>query len=198
MAQMIGEIIQVIGPVIDVSFEETGDKLPSIYEALEITRENGQKLIIEVQQHVGEHTVRTIAMDSTDGLQRGMKVVATGEAIKMPKGDTVKGRLLNVVGEAIDGIGPVDSSQGYQVHNHPPKYEDLSTETEVLFTGIKVIDLLEPYAKGGKIGLFGGAGVGKTVIIMELINNIAKNMRESLYLQGLVKEPEREMTCFVK
>jgi len=191
MANMIGEIIQVIGPVIDVSFEETGDKLPSIYEALEIERENGQKLIIEVQQHVGEHTVRTIAMDSTDGLQRGTKVVATGEAIKMPKGDTVKGRLLNVVGEAIDGIGEVDSSQGYQVHNHPPQYDELSTETEVLFTGIKVIDLLEPYAKGGKIGLFGGAGVGKTVIIMELINNIAKKY-EGISVFAGVGERTRE------
>ncbi|MEA3463209.1 MAG: F0F1 ATP synthase subunit beta [Bacteroidota bacterium] len=191
MANMIGEIIQVIGPVIDVSFEETGDKLPSIYEALEIKRENSEKLVIEVQQHVGEHTVRTIAMDSTDGLQRGMKVVATGEAIKMPKGDNVKGRLLNVVGEAIDGIGKVDSSQGYQVHNHPPKYEQLSTETEVLFTGIKVIDLLEPYSKGGKIGLFGGAGVGKTVIIMELINNIVKKYEGTSVFAG-VGERTRE------
>jgi F-type H+-transporting ATPase subunit beta len=191
MAKMIGEIIQVIGPVVDVSFEETGSKLPSIYEALEIEREDGQKLIIECQQHIGEHTVRTIAMDSTDGLQRGMKVVATGENIKMPKGDTVKGRLLNVVGEAIDGIGEVDSSQGYQVHNHPPTYENLSTETEVLFTGIKVIDLLEPYAKGGKIGLFGGAGVGKTVIIMELINNIAKKY-EGISVFAGVGERTRE------
>ena len=191
MAKMIGKIIQVIGPVIDVSFEEIVDELPSIYEALEIERESGQKLIVEVQQHVGEHTVRAIAMDSTDGLQRGTKVVATGEAIKMPKGDTVKGRLLNVVGEAIDGIGPVDSSQGYPVHSHPPKYEDLSTETEVLFTGIKVIDLLEPYAKGGKIGLFGGAGVGKTVIIMELINNIAKKY-EGISVFAGVGERTRE------
>ena len=191
MAKMIGKIIQVIGPVIDVSFEEIVDELPSIYEALEIERESGQKLIVEVQQHVGEHTVRAIAMDSTDGLQRGTKVVATGEAIKMTKGDTVKGRLLNVVGEAIDGIGPVDSSQGYPVHSHPPKYEDLSTETEVLFTGIKVIDLLEPYAKGGKIGLFGGAGVGKTVIIMELINNIAKKY-EGISVFAGVGERTRE------
>lgn len=191
MANMIGKIIQVIGPVVDVNFEETGDKLPSIYEALEIERDNNQKLIVEVQQHVGEHTVRTIAMDSTDGLQRGMKVAATGESIKMPRGENVKGRLLNVVGEAIDGIGKVDSSQGYQVHNHPPKYEDLSTETEVLFTGIKVIDLLEPYSKGGKIGLFGGAGVGKTVIIMELINNIVKKYEGTSVFAG-VGERTRE------
>jgi len=191
MAKIIGKIITVIGPVVDVNFEETGDKLPSIYEALEVEREGGQKLIIEVQQHIGEHTVRTIAMDSTDGLQRGMKVVATGEGIKMPKGDTVKGRLLNVVGEAIDGIGKVDSSQGYQVHSHPPKYDELSTETEVLFTGIKVIDLLEPYSKGGKIGLFGGAGVGKTVIIMELINNIVKKYEGTSVFAG-VGERTRE------
>ena len=174
MAKKIGKILQVIGPVVDVSFEEFSENLPKIHEALEIEREGGEKLIVECQLHTGEHTIRTIAMDSTDGLQRGMEVVATGMQIKMPKGDTVKGRLLNVVGEAIDGIGKVDSSQGYQVHNPPPIYENLSTETEVLLTGIKVIDLLEPYAKGGKIGLFGGAGVGKTVIIMELINNIAK------------------------
>lgn len=192
MAKLIGEIIQVIGPVVDVSFEKAGTDLPNIYEALEIERDTGQKLVIECQQHIGEHTVRTIAMDSTDGLQRGMKVVATGENIKMPKGDTVKGRLLNVVGEAIDGIDKkVDSSQGYQVHNHPPTYEELSTETEVLFTGIKVIDLLEPYAKGGKIGLFGGAGVGKTVIIMELINNIAKQY-EGISVFAGVGERTRE------
>ena len=191
MSNIIGKIIQVIGPVIDVSFEETGDKLPSIHEALEITRADGQTLVIECQQHIGEHTLRTIAMDSTDGLQRGMKVIATGEAIKMPRGENVKGRLLNVVGEAIDGIGPVDKSDGYQVHNKPPVYEDLSTESEVLFTGIKVIDLLEPYAKGGKIGLFGGAGVGKTVIIMELINNIAKKY-EGISVFAGVGERTRE------
>ncbi|MCK5692222.1 MAG: F0F1 ATP synthase subunit beta [Bacteroidales bacterium] len=191
MAKIVGKIIQVIGPVIDVSFEDAGEDLPSIYEALEIERPDGQILIIECQQHIGEHTVRTVSMDSTDGLQRGMKVVATGNPITMPKGDTVKGRLLNVVGEAIDGIGPVDKSGGYQVHNHPPSYDSLSTESEVLFTGIKVIDLLEPYSKGGKIGLFGGAGVGKTVIIMELINNIAKKY-EGISVFAGVGERTRE------
>jgi F-type H+/Na+-transporting ATPase subunit beta len=191
MANKAGRIIQVIGPVIDVSFEEGGDNLPNIHEALEITRMDGNTLIIECQQHIGEHTVRTIAMDSTDGLQRGMEVRATGEAIKMPRGEMVKGRLLNVVGEAIDGIGPVDNTGGYQVHNRPPAYENLSTESEVLFTGIKVIDLLEPYAKGGKIGLFGGAGVGKTVIIMELINNIAKKY-EGISVFAGVGERTRE------
>ena len=169
-----GKIVQVIGPVIDVSFEGEGTALPNILEALEISRPNGQKIILECQQHIGEDTVRAIAMDSTDGLVRGMEVVATGAAIKMPTGDVIKGRLFNVVGEAIDGINKVDNSTGLPIHREAPKFEDLSTEAEVLFTGIKVIDLLEPYSKGGKIGLFGGAGVGKTVLIMELINNIAK------------------------
>ncbi len=191
MSKVVGKIIQVIGPVIDVSFEDTGGDLPSIHEALEIQRSDGHTLILEIQQHIGEHTVRTIAMDSTDGLQRGMKVTATGEEIKMPRGETVKGRLLNVVGQAIDGIGPVDNSDGYQVHNPPPLFEDLSTESEILFTGIKVIDLLEPYTKGGKIGLFGGAGVGKTVIIMELINNIAKQY-EGISVFAGVGERTRE------
>jgi len=169
-----GKIIQVIGPVVDVSFDETGADLPNIHDALEIPRENGEKLIIECQQHIGEHSIRTIAMDSTDGLQRGMEVISLGSPITMPNGEQIKGRLLNVVGEAIDGIGKVDQTGGYPVHSEPPLFNDLATESEILFTGIKVIDLLEPYVKGGKVGLFGGAGVGKTVLIMELINNIAK------------------------
>ena len=174
MSTLTGEIIQVIGPVIDVSFERQESGLPSIHDALQIKRDDGQLLIAEVQQHIGENTVRAIAMDSTDGLRRGMDVTSLGSAIKMPIGDQVKGRLLNVIGDAIDGITPVDKSNGYPIHGDPPRFEDLSTKSEILFTGIKVIDLLEPYSKGGKIGLFGGAGVGKTVVIMELINNIAK------------------------
>jgi F-type H+/Na+-transporting ATPase subunit beta len=174
MAEKYGKIVQVIGPVIDVSFEDSGMELPQIHEALEIEKEDGDVLIVECQQHIGENTVRTIAMDSTDGLRRNMKVRPTGSEIRMPVGEQIRGRLLNVIGKPIDGIGPLDNSQGYQIHNNPPAFDKLSTETEVLFTGIKVIDLLEPYSKGGKIGLFGGAGVGKTVIIMELINNIAK------------------------
>ncbi len=174
MSKQIGKISQVIGPVIDVSFDSEGGKLPNILDALEIVRSNGQKLVLEVQQHIGENSVRAIAMDSTDGLFRGMEVVATGAAIKMPKGDQVKGRLFNVVGEAIDGISDVSNTDGNSIHRTPPKFEELSTSTEVLYTGIKVIDLIEPYVKGGKIGLFGGAGVGKTVLIMELVNNIAK------------------------
>jgi F-type H+-transporting ATPase subunit beta len=173
MSNSIGKISQIIGPVIDVKFE-SADRLPNIYDALEITRDNGQKLVLEVQQHVGEDTVRTVAMDSTDGLRRGMSVMPQGSPIKMPIGDKIKGRLFNVTGDAIDGIGDVDKTGGYSIHREPPKFEDLTTSTEVLYTGIKVIDLIEPYSKGGKIGLFGGAGVGKTVLIQELINNIAK------------------------
>ncbi|MFZ4455443.1 MAG: F0F1 ATP synthase subunit beta [Bacteroidales bacterium] len=174
MSQSIGKIIQVIGPVVDVSFDLEGGSLPAIYDALEITKQDGQVLVVECQQHIGESSVRTIAMDSTDGLSRGMKVVQTGNSISVPTGDQIKGRLMNVIGEGIDGIGTLSKETSYPIHNKPPKFEDLSTEKEVLYTGIKVIDLLEPYSKGGKIGLFGGAGVGKTVLIMELINNIAK------------------------
>lgn len=171
----IGQIKQVIGPVVDVSFEGENSTLPEILNALEITRENGEKLTLEVQQHLGEDSVRAISMDSTEGLTRGMDVVDLGQNITMPTGDAIKGRLFNVVGEAIDGLGNVEKTENaYSIHRKPPRFEDLSTETEVLFTGIKVIDLIEPYAKGGKIGLFGGAGVGKTVLIQELINNIAK------------------------
>ncbi|HIX54856.1 MAG TPA: F0F1 ATP synthase subunit beta [Candidatus Sphingobacterium stercoripullorum] len=169
----IGKIAQVIGPVVDVSFTDNAN-LPKIYDALYIEKENGQRIVLEVQQHLGEDRVRTIAMDATEGLVRGMQVKDTGEPIKMPIGDQIKGRVFNVVGDPIDGIQAPDRSTGRSIHNVPPKFEDLSTESEVLFTGIKVIDLLEPYAKGGKIGLFGGAGVGKTVLIQELINNIAK------------------------
>lgn len=171
----IGKIKQIIGPVVDVSFEDERSELPQIMNALEVTRDNGQKLILEVQQHLGESSVRTVAMDSTDGLRRGMDATDLGSPITMPVGESIKGRLFNVIGEAIDGINiPVSKEGGYPIHRMPPAYEDLSTDAEVLFTGIKVIDLLEPYSKGGKIGLFGGAGVGKTVLIMELINNIAK------------------------
>jgi F-type H+-transporting ATPase subunit beta len=174
MSNQVGKIAQVIGPVVDVSFDLNGGKLPNILDALEIVREGGTPLILEVQKHIGEDTVRTIAMDSTDGLCRGMNVNMTGSAIKMPIGDKVKGRLFNVVGDAIDGINTMRKDDGVSIHRAAPRFEDLSTSSEVLFTGIKVIDLIEPYSKGGKIGLFGGAGVGKTVLIMELVNNIAK------------------------
>ncbi|HQW45089.1 MAG TPA: F0F1 ATP synthase subunit beta, partial [Chitinophagaceae bacterium] len=167
----VGKVKQVIGAVIDVQFDGT---LPEIYNALEITKENGEKLILEVQQHLGEDSVRTIAMDGTEGLVRGTKVVDTGIPIAMPVGDAIKGRLFNVTGDAIDGLPQVSKVGGRPIHSLPPAFENLSTASEILFTGIKVIDLIEPYAKGGKIGLFGGAGVGKTVLIQELINNIAK------------------------
>jgi F-type H+-transporting ATPase subunit beta len=170
----IGRITQVIGPVVDVSFSGENSKLPNILDALQVTKGNGQKIILEVQQHLGEDRIRTIAMDSTEGLTRGAEVVDLGSPIKMPTGDGIKGRLFNVVGEAIDGIAQPVSAGGLSIHRSAPRFEDLATSSEVLYTGIKVIDLLEPYVKGGKIGLFGGAGVGKTVLIMELVNNIAK------------------------
>ena len=170
----IGKITQVIGPVVDVSFAGDNAKLPNILDALVVTKENGQKIVLEVQQHLGEDRVRTIAMDSTEGLTRGADVVDQGAPIKMPTGEGIKGRLFNVIGEAIDGIEQPKSEGGLSIHRSAPRFEDLSTSSEVLYTGIKVIDLLEPYVKGGKIGLFGGAGVGKTVLIMELINNVAK------------------------
>jgi len=172
MAQNIGKIIQVIGPVVDVSFDREGSELPAINDALEILREGKESLIIECQQHIGENTIRCVAMDATDGLKRGSEVKPQGSPIIMPKGEIALGRLLNVVGDSVDGLEQLPK-EGLNIHNKPPKYEDLTTETEVLYTGIKVIDLIEPYAKGGKIGLFGGAGVGKTVLIQELINNIA-------------------------
>ena len=174
MAQKVGYVTQVIGPVVDVIFEGGGVDLPPIYEALEIERDNGSKLIVEVEQHVGEDTVRCVAMDTTDGLFRGMKALDLGRTLTMPTGDQIKGRLLNVTGDAIDYLAPLDYTNTNSIHREAPKFEDLSIKEELLLTGIKVIDLLEPYSKGGKIGLFGGAGVGKTVLIMEMINNIAK------------------------
>ena len=190
MSKLIGKISQIIGPVVDVSFENA-DELPRLLDALEITKEDGSKVVLECQKHIGEDGIRTIAMDSTDGLTRGMDALALGSPIKMPIGDQVKGRLFNVVGDAIDGIGECDRENGLPIHREAPKFEDLSTSTEVLFTGIKVIDLIEPYAKGGKIGLFGGAGVGKTVLIQELINNIAKGY-EGLSVFAGVGERSRE------
>ncbi|TXI78550.1 MAG: F0F1 ATP synthase subunit beta, partial [Flavobacteriales bacterium] len=173
MSKHIGKVVQVIGPVVDVRFE-AGNDLPNIYDALHVTRPNGSVLVLETQQLIGEDTVRAISMESTDGLSRGAQVVAQGKAISMPVGDAIKGRLFNVVGAPIDGMKEVNTGKSYPIHREAPKFDELSTSTEVLFTGIKVIDLIEPYAKGGKIGLFGGAGVGKTVLIQELINNIAK------------------------
>ena len=179
MEQVRGKISQIIGPVVDVHFDlpdkETSETfLPRIHDSLEVVRPDGRTLVVEVQQHIGEETVRCVAMDSTDGLRRGQEVVSTGKPITMPVGEQIRGRVLNVTGEAIDGLGPIESHDSLPIHREPPRFEELATSQEVLFTGIKVIDLLEPYLKGGKIGLFGGAGVGKTVLIKELINNIAK------------------------
>lgn len=171
--KLSGKISQIIGPVIDVTFDE-GVDLPNIYDSMEVTNAQGNVIVLECQQDIGENTIRSIAMDSTDGLYRGMPVTLRGKTISMPVGDAIKGRLFNVTGKAIDGLPDVISDREYSIHRDPPKFENLSTSKEVLYTGIKVIDLIEPYSKGGKIGLFGGAGVGKTVIIQELINNIAK------------------------
>lgn len=190
MSQVKGKIIQIIGPVVDVRFENSAD-IPNILDALEITNSKGQLIVLECQQHIGEDTIRSISMDATDGLQRGLDVVATGKPIAMPVGEQVKGRLFNVVGQPIDGIGDVDQTGGSPIHREAPRFEDLSTSEEILYTGIKVIDLIEPYSKGGKIGLFGGAGVGKTVLIQELINNIAKGY-EGLSVFAGVGERTRE------
>lgn len=174
MADKFGYITQVIGPVVDVAFEGEGNDVPPIYAALKIERENGADLIVEVEQHIGENTVRCVAMDSTDGLKRGMKAIDLQRTLSMPTGTQVKGRLMNVLGDTIDHLPALDYTELKSIHQEAPAFDDLSISTEMLYTGIKVIDLLEPYSKGGKIGLFGGAGVGKTVLIMELINNIAK------------------------
>ena len=174
-----GRISQIIGAVVDVAFDREGrpaaEVLPKIHDALEVTHPDGRQIIIEVQQHIGEDTVRTVAMDNTDGLMRGLEVRQLGSPITTPIGEQIKGRMLNVTGSTIDGLHSVDKgTDAYPIHRPAPDFKDLKTSTEILYTGSKVIDLLEPYSKGGKTGLFGGAGVGKTVLIMELINNIAK------------------------
>ncbi len=166
-----GKIIQVIGPTVDVEFSE--GQLPAIHNALKITRPEYSDLVLEVQMHLGENKVRTVAMDSTDGLIRNQKVLDTGGPITVPVGEGVLGRILNVIGEPIDEKGPIDAEERFPIHRQAPAFENLMTEDEILETGIKVVDLIEPYSKGGKIGLFGGAGVGKTVLIQELIRNIA-------------------------
>ena len=198
-----GKISQVMGPVVDVQFPE-GD-LPDIYHALKVTNKsiNDQEwnLTLEVAQHLGEHTVRTIAMDATDGLVRGEEVHNTGDMILMPVGDGTLGRVMNLLGDPVDEAGPVDAEKHLPIHHDPPRFEDQDTQAQILITGIKVVDLLAPYRRGGKIGLFGGAGVGKTVIIMELINNIAtqhggysvfagvgERTREGTQLYGEMKE----------
>ena len=174
MSGLIGKISQIVGPVVDVHFDlSEGSELPRIHDSLNIKRPNGRIVVVEVQQHIGEDTVRTVAMDTTDGLRRGMDAVSTDSPISMPVGTQIRGRVMNVVGETIDGLSSLSTEGALPIHREPPKFEDLTTSQEVLFTGIKVIDLLEPYPRGGKIGLFGGAGVGKTVLIQELIHNVA-------------------------
>jgi len=174
MSTTKGIISQIVGPVVDVTFDKESTQLPNILDALIIKKEDGSEVVIECEQHIGENTVRCVAMDSTDGLSRGIEVFSTGKPISMPVGKEVRGRLMNVIGDTIDGVGEVNKEDAYPIHREAPRFEDLTTIPEILFTGIKVVDLIEPYQKGGKIGLFGGAGVGKTVLIQELINNIAK------------------------
>src|SRR5499426_2268706 len=176
-ARAIGKVVQIIGPVVDVEFSE--GHLPPIYQALRVTSDGFDvpqpiDVICEVQQHLGEGRVRTVSMLPTDGMIRGMKAVDTGGPITVPVGNGTLGRIINVIGDPVDERGPVDAAARYPIHRHAPAFEDQSTEMEMLVTGIKVIDLIQPFLKGGKIGLFGGAGVGKTVVIMELINNVAK------------------------
>jgi len=193
MSELRGKISQIIGPVVDVQFDipKNGEvKLPAINDAIYVNR-NGHDIYLEVEQHIGENTVRTVAMDSTDGLRRGLPVKALGSSLSVPVGDQVKGRLLNVMGRPIDGLKPLSREKQYPIHREAPKFDDLVTSEVMLTTGIKAIDLLQPYLKGGKIGLFGGAGVGKTVIIMELINNIAKGHKGYSVFAG-VGERTRE------
>ena len=188
-----GTIVQIIGPVVDIDF--SGGALPAILNAVNIPRKGAdgqdEELVVEVQLHLGDNRVRTVAMDSTDGLSRGMKCIDTGAPITVPVGPSTLGRLISVTGKGIDGLGPLTSDKHYPIHRSAPAFEDLSTKKEMFETGLKVIDLLEPYCKGGKTGLFGGAGVGKTVIIMELINNIAKQ-HGGISVFGGVGERTRE------
>src|SRR5258705_3630571 len=181
MANPVGHITQVIGAVVDVQFE---GQLPAILNALE-TKNQGNRLVLEVAQHLGESTVRTVAMDTSEGLVRGQEVTDTGKPIAVPVGDGTLGRIMNVVGDPVDESGDVPYAERRPIHQPAPSYVDQSTEAEILVTGIKVVDLLAPYAKGGKVGLFGGAGVGKTVIIQELINNIAKKHGGYLVFAGV-------------
>ena len=189
MATANGKIVQVIGPVIDVQFDE--GNLPEIYDALEIYGNDGQKTVAEVQQLLGKNTVRSVAMSSTDGLKRGMEVINTTNPIKVPVGKGILGRILNVLGEPVDNAGEVEAEDYLPIHRESPKLVEQNTDIEILETGIKVIDLLMPYQKGGKIGLFGGAGVGKTVLIQELIHNIAM-AHDGVSVFGGVGERTRE------
>ncbi|MBO6273319.1 F0F1 ATP synthase subunit beta, partial [bacterium] len=189
LAQNEGLITQIIGPVIDIEFPH--GELPEIYNALKITMDNGVEIIAEVQQMLGANKVRTVAMSSTDGLKRGMKVVNTGEPIKIPVGKPILGRILNVIGQPVDELGEINTNDYLPIHRESPRLTDQNTDVEILETGIKAIDLLQPYQKGGKIGLFGGAGVGKTVLIMELIHNIAQE-HSGVSVFGGVGERTRE------
>src|SRR6202521_1651127 len=193
-ANQVGRITQVIGAVVDVQFE---GELPAILNALE-TKNHGNRLVLEVAQHLGESTVRTVAMDSSEGLVRGQEVTDTGAPISVPVGPGLLGRIINVIGDPVDEAGPVNGESMRAIHQEAPAYTDQSTEAAILVTGIKVVDLLAPYAKGGKVGLFGGAGVGKTIIIMELINNIAKAHGAFRCSPGAASPPARATTSITR
>ena len=193
MSKNIGKVVQVIGAVVDVEFSD--GNLPSIFTALEITNPNNSdapSLICEVAQHLGDNVVRTIAMDATEGLVRGMDAIDTGNPIMVPVGKAAVGRILNVIGRPVDELGPVNAEKYYPIHRPAPAFTDLNTKVELLETGIKVVDLLVPFPKGGKMGLFGGAGVGKTVILMEMINNIAKQHGGSSVFAGVGERTHKD------
>lgn len=196
MSKNIGKIVQVIGAVVDVEFSD--GNLPNIFTALEIQNPNNSDapdLICEVAQHLGDNVVRTIAMDATEGLVRGMDVVDTGKPIMVPVGKASVGRILNVIGRPVDELGPINAEKYYPIHRAAPAFTDQNTKVELLETGIKVVDLLVPFPKGGKMGLFGGAGVGKTVILMEMINNIAKQQRRFVGVCRVGERTRRATTC---
>ena len=195
MSQNIGKVVEIIGPVVDIQFSQ--NNLPDLLTAIEIERPNEENLIVEVEQDIGADRVRCIAMGSTDGLVRGMDAIDTKKPIQAPVGENVLGRMFNVLGKPIDGLGDVDA-QTMPIHRKAPAFDEQSTTSEPLETGIKVIDLLCPYAKGGKIGLFGGAGVGKTVLIQELIHNIAKEHGGKSVVVGVEKELVKEMICITR
>lgn len=195
MPKKVGKVVQVIGPVVDIKFDS--DALPNIYNEIRIDMED-KVLVAEVEQHIGDDIVRTIAMESTDGLKRGMKATDTGKCISVPVGKGVLGRLFNVLGNPIDNAGDIEMEEVYPIHRPAPSFKEQALEPEMFETGIKVIDLLAPYQKGGKIGLFGGAGVGKTVLIQELINNIAKEHGGLSVFTGVGEDQEKVMIYITK
>ena len=192
MAETTGRVVQVLGGVVDVEFPS--ENLPEIYDAVEVPRENEDPLVLEVEKHLGNNWVRCVSMDSTDGLQRGVTAIATGSPIKVPVGPTTLGRIFNVLGRPIDEKGPVESDLYYPIHRLAPEFSEQSTRVEVFETGLKVVDLIAPFTKGGKTGIFGGAGVGKTIIIMELIRSIATVHKGNSVFAGVGERTQKELS----